>query len=109
MSPRFIVTVDSVEPSVRADSVACDRSSGPALSSPIVNDGTALPRCARAQAQDDRRVQAAADVADDRHVAAQPPLDRLPHQEFQLVDQRRRDRPAAALRRHRGNRGPSIS
>ena len=45
MSPRFIVTVESVEPNVRADSSACDRSSGPALSSPIVNDGTALPRC----------------------------------------------------------------
>ena len=55
-----------------------------------MNDGTALPRCARAQSQDDRRVQSAADIADHRHIAAQPALDRLPHQKFQLVDQRGR-------------------
>ena len=37
--------VESAEPSAWADSRACVRSSGPARSSPIVNDGTALPRC----------------------------------------------------------------
>ena len=41
MSPRFSVTVVSREPRAAADSVACDRSSGPARSSPIVNEGTA--------------------------------------------------------------------
>ena len=41
MSARFIVTVVSLEPSAAADSAACDRSSGPARSSPIVNEGTA--------------------------------------------------------------------
>ena len=88
MSPRFMVTVTRSEPSARADSAACERSSGPARSRPIVNDGHGVSALARAQAQDDGRVEPAADVTDDRHVAAQPPLDRLPHQRFQLVDER---------------------
>ena len=41
-----------------------------------------------AKAQYDRGIEPAADVSDDRHVAAQPPLDGLLHQALQLVDQR---------------------
>ena len=41
---RSIVTVVKGEPSTRAASLDCDRSSGPARSRPIVNDGTARPR-----------------------------------------------------------------
>ena len=55
-----------------------------------MNDGTASPRCRLLRPEDDRRVEPAADVADDRHVAPQPPLDRLPEQRLELVDQRRR-------------------
>ena len=55
-----------------------------------MNDGTASPALPRAQAQHDRRIEPAADVADDRHVAPQPPLDRLPQQVLELVDQRGR-------------------
>ena len=40
-----IVTIVSRDPSSAAASVACVRSSGPARSRPIVNDGTAWPRC----------------------------------------------------------------
>ncbi len=43
-----------------------------------------------ATAQDDRRIEAAADVAHDRHVAPQPALDRLHHQALELLDHRRR-------------------
>ena len=90
MSARFIVTIVSFDPSASADSAACDRSSGPALFRPIVNEGTAVAPLARAEAQHDGRVEAAADVADHRHVAPQPTLDRLAHQVLKLVDQRRR-------------------
>ena len=41
MSDRSMVTIVSFEPSASADSTACERSSGPALFRPMVNDGTA--------------------------------------------------------------------
>ena len=85
-----MVTMVIGEPSASADSVAWVRSSGPALSRPIVNDGTAWPRSPRAEPEDDRRVEAARDVADDRHVAPEPTLDGLAEHAFELVDHRRR-------------------
>ena len=84
------MTVVSGEPSTAAASVACARSSGPALSSPTVNAGIGSPRCRLQNAEDDRRVQPAADVADDRHVAPQPALDGLSQERLELLDQRRR-------------------
>ena len=45
---------------------------------------------ARTESQNDRRIQTAADITHHRHIAAQPNLDRAPHQTFQLVDQRTR-------------------
>ena len=39
-----MLTVVSFDPSASADSAEADRSSGPALFKPIVNEGTAAPR-----------------------------------------------------------------
>ena len=66
-----------------------------------------LAALAAAKAEDDRRVEPAADVADDRHVAAQPALDGLLEQRLELVDQRASGRRAGVRRRRRGSRGPS--
>ena len=49
-------------------------------SGPLEADGERRDRLApvpAAEAQDDRGVEPAADVGDDRHIAAQPPLDGL--------------------------------
>ena len=73
----------------------------------MVNAGIGSPRCAAAKAEDDRGIEPAADVADDRHVAAEPALDGLLQQGLELVDQRRRVGRAGARGRRRGSRGPS--
>ncbi len=51
--------------------------------------GHRIPALPRAQPQHHRRVEPATDIADHRHIPAQPALDGKPHQGFQLVDQRR--------------------
>ena len=47
-----------------------------------------LTAMAAAKAKKDRRVEPAADIADDRDVATEPALDRLLEQRLQLVDER---------------------
>ena len=60
---------------------------------PVEADGERRDRLAplaAATTEDDRRIQAAADVAHHRHIAPEPALDRLHHQAFELLDHRRR-------------------
>ena len=67
-----------VRPFVRARTIEADRERRHGLAA-----------LASAQAEDDCRVETAADIAHDRHVAPQPALDSLAQQVFELVHQRR--------------------
>ena len=107
MPERSIVTVVSGEPSTRAASVECGSLVGPGLVEPDRERRDRLAAMAAAKAEDDRRVEAAADIADDRHVAAQPALDGLLEQRLELVDRAGSGRRAGVRIRRRESRGPS--
>ena len=71
--------------------------------------GDRLAPVPAAKTEHDRRVKPAADVADHRHVAPEPALDRLLEQGLELFHQGRRVVEPALGSRRRGSRGPSSS